>query len=187
MEARGERIGRIVTIVLAEAVRVTGRTGIVVRCDGSPEARLLTTWCRAFLSVPLQTRESGEDGGADTEFLAAHPANKTTLLLGPHFPAEPLLPLGDLYASQVKELAGGYNLPDQVQSLAERAGGIDALDRALQLRFESWLPAEQAAEELPKAARGPFLEAVRAGRFWRERAGLIPKLSARTIGVDLLG
>jgi hypothetical protein len=187
MDAREERIGRIVTAVIAEAVRVTGRAGIVVACDGSPEARLLTSWCRAFLSVPVRTRETGDDESGHSEFLAAHPANKTALLLGRNFPLEPLLPLGDLYASQVKELTGGYNLPDQVQSLAEAAGGINALDAALQLRFESWLPAEQAAEPLPKAARGPFLEAVRAGRFWRERAGLIPKLSARTIGIDLLG
>ena len=186
MDARGERIGRIVTAVLAEAVRVTGRGGIVVTCDGSPEARLLTSWCRAFLSVPLRTRESGDEERGHSEFLAAHPANKTALLLGRNFPLEPLLPLGDLYASQVKELTGGYNLPGQ-EWLAEAAGGIDALDRALQLHFESWLPADQAAEQLPKAARGPFLEAVRAGRFWRERAGLIPKLSARTIGIDLLG
>ena len=83
--------------------------------------------------------------------------------------------------------AGGYNLPEEVQALARAAGGIDALDRALQLRFEARLPADQVAEQLPEPARGPFLEAVQAGRFWRERAGLIPKLGARTIGIDLLG
>ena len=181
MTPRSERIGRIVTAVLAEALRVTGRSGIAITCAGTPEGRLLESWCSAFLSAPVWT---GEHEPA-SDVLSANPANKTALLLGRYFPAEPLLPLGDLYASQIRELAGGYNLPEDVQELARAAGGIDRLDHALQRRFEARLPEEHVLTELPEAARGPFLEAVQGGRFWRQQAGLIPKLSARTIGMDL--
>jgi hypothetical protein len=186
VNTRPDRIGRIVTGVLTEALRVTGRAGISLTCAGSPEGRLLMAWCESFLQAAVRTSENPDDVPAG-EWLAANPANKSALLLGRTFPSEPLLPLGDLYASQVRELTGGYNLPDEVDSLARAAGGIDALDRALQLHFEARFPADQVVEELPEAARGPFLEAVQAGRFWRERAGLIPKLGARTIGIDLLG
>ena len=183
MTPRSERIGRIVTTVLAEALRVTGRSGISITCAGSPEGRLLESWCRAFLSVPVGTGELA--GEPALEVLAANPANKTALLLGRNFPSERLLPLGDLYATQIRELAGGYNLPEDVQELVRAAGGIDQLDHALQRRFEARLPPERVLTELPEAARGPFLEALQAGRFWRQQAGLIPKLSARTIGMDL--
>jgi hypothetical protein len=186
MNARGERLGRIVTGVLAEALRVTSRSGILITCAGSPEGRLLMGWCESFLQAPVRTSETPDDVPAG-ELLAANPVNKTALLLGNTFPCERLLPLGDLYASQVRELTGGYNLPEEVQQLVRSAGGIDPLDRALQLHFEAWTPAVEVAAQLPDAARGPFLEAVQAGRFWRERAGLVPKLGARTIGMDLLG
>jgi hypothetical protein len=181
--ARSERIGRIVTAVLAEALRVTGRSGISITCGGTPEGRLLESWCLAFLAAPVRTGEILDEPARD--YLRANPANKTALLLGRYFPSEPLLPLGDLYASQIRELAGGYNLPEDVQELARAAGAIEQLDYVLQRRFEARIPEEHVVTELPEAARGPFLEALQAGRFWRQQAGLIPKLSARTIGMDL--
>src|SRR5262245_62544594 len=160
MEGRAQRIGRIVARVLADAVRVTRSKGIVLPDDGSAEVRMLFDWCQEHVSVEIRTVEPGAVLVPQDGMLGASLANKTGLLLGATFPGEPLVPLGDLYASQVRHLAGDVRLPENVRGLADAAGGIDVLDHALQGRFESWLTAQQAAERLPEAARGPFLEAV---------------------------
>src|SRR5262245_27008175 len=160
MEGRAERIGRIVALVLAEAVRVSSSSGIVLPDDGSAESEMLVDWCQDHVRVEIRPVEPGATLVPQDGTLAASLANKTGLLLGATFPGEPLLPLGDLYASQVRHLAGDVQLPENVRALADAAGGIDVLDHALQGRFESWLTAQQAAERLPEAARGPFLEAV---------------------------
>jgi hypothetical protein len=215
-EPGGGRIGGLIGAVLAEAVRVSHCDGIVILDDGSPEARWLIGSSRATVGadrVWAVRGDPGRDGDAgeslryrgrllalERNALTAHPANKTALLLGHSIPPEPLLPLGDLYATQIEPLAGGWSAPAEVLELADHiqrhsgydrdvdirpATGIYQLDAALTAMFEGWRPAEEAAEELPEPSRGPFLEAVRRGRFWRERAGLIPKLSTRTIGIDL--
>ena len=194
-----ERARSIVGGVLEEALRTTGRKAVVVLADGSPEARLLTEWCQATVGKARTLLAAAEPEDQDVESLryrarliarehnalTAHAANKTALLLGRDWPAEALLPLGDLYATQVAALARDWSLPPDAKRLVELAGGIEAVDRALETWFERWQPPEVALSALPAECRGPFLEAVRSGRFWRERAGLIPKLSARTIGIDL--
>ncbi len=186
MEEREARLGRIVAGVLDEAIRCAQCSGLLVVDDGSPETRLLQRWCQRHLGGRHVSARPGQiQELAGERLLSARATNKTALLLSSSFPGERVLPLGDLYATQIRELAGGCSVPADVQELADVAGGIDALDAALASCFESWLPAGKAAEQLTYPARGPFLEAVRAGRFWRERAGLIPKLSTRTIGIDL--
>lgn len=117
--------------------------------------------------------------------LVASPVNKTALLLGGEPPPEPLLPLGDLYAGQVRALAGGWSGPAAVRELADRAGGIDMLDAALvRLVDERRSPADALAE-LPDGVADAVLRAFEAGRFGRRRLGLVPKLGARTPGIDL--
>lgn len=192
------RVSLVVGRVVEEAVRSAGCVGLVIMDDGSPEAKLLSDWCRRSLGEARVWLAHGPDS-ADQESLRltarvlareknalpAHSANKTALLLGRQIPPEPLLPLGDLYATQVAALTGGWSAPPEVLEMAEQANGIDALDNALRAMFEAGKPVQDALSGLPEPARGPFLEAVRRGRFWRERAGLIPKLSTRTIGIDL--
>lgn len=192
------RVSVLIGRVVEEAVRSAGCAGLVILDDRSPEAQLLSAWCRPSLGDARVWLAQGPDR-ADQESLRmtgrvlareqnallAHPANKTALLLGRQIPPEPLLPLGDLYATQIAALAGGWSAPPEVMEMAERADGIDALDNALRAMFEARKPVQDALSDLPEPARGPFLEAVRRGRFWRERAGLIPKLSTRTIGIDL--
>ena len=204
MKVRAERISALVGAVLKEALRSTRREAVVILDDWSPEASLVAAWCASALgesNVFTATLDGLDPGSAPDEALRSHArvlarqrnaltvnaANKTSLLLTPEFPPEPLLPLGDLYASQIAELAGGWSAPARVRSLARSAGGIEVLDRALQQHVEGWKSAQEAAEPLPEEARGPFLEGIGAGRFWREHAGLIPKLSGRTIGIDLFG
>ena len=116
--------------------------------------------------------------------LLAHPANKTALLLAASVPPEPLLPLGDLYASEVEQLAGSWSAPPEVAALADAAGGIARLDAALREYVDRRRPAEAALASLPEAARAAVLDALETGRFARRRVGLVPKLTTRTLGVD---
>jgi hypothetical protein len=204
MSERAPRIAALVAAVVQQTLAATGREAVVILDDWSPEASLAADWCALAIGEANVVRATldGLDPGLVPEevlrgharalarqrnALTAHAANKTTLLLTRDFPPEPLLPLGDLYASQVATLAGGWSGPAWVRSLARSAGGIEAIDHALMLHCEGWNRADEAAAHLPEEARGPFLEALRAGRFWREHAGLIPKLSGRTIGIDLFG
>jgi hypothetical protein len=217
MDERFSRTRALVGAVLDAAVRTAGCDGIVILNDGSPEARLLDDWCRRTLGETRVWSASVPDGGPATSdlealrfaartmanernALTANPANKTALLLGRAIPPEPLLPLGDLYATQIEAMTGSWSVPPEVLELVDSAlkfapnharadikpaSGIHEVDEALRALFEGWQPAQDAVSGLPEPCRGPFLEAVRRGRFWRERAGLIPKLSTRTIGIDL--
>jgi hypothetical protein len=53
--------------------------------------------------------------------------------------------------------------------------------------FERRLPPERALGHLPERTRTVILQRLEAGRFWRRRTGLVPKLGTRTLGVDLSG
>jgi len=117
--------------------------------------------------------------------LLAHPVNKTALLLSARVPPEPLLPLGDLYASQVEALAGGWTAPPAVRELARRAGGVAVLDAALIGWLEERRELAAALARLPEEGRAAVRAALEAGRFARRHVGLVPKLSARTPGIDL--
>lgn len=126
------------------------------------------------------------EAGRGEPALLAHPANKTALLLaGLDLPPEPLLPLGDLYATEVQALAGAWSAPAPVRALADVAGGIGMLDGALRAYLDERRPLAEALSLLPEEARGRVFAALEAGRFGRRRVGLVPKLGARTLGVDL--
>jgi hypothetical protein len=119
--------------------------------------------------------------------LVAHPANKTVLLLAPPLPPEALLPLGDLYASQVAALAGAWTGPPALERLAHAVGGVEVLDAALHAWIEERRPFEALVESLGPRAAAEVRRAFEAGRFWRLRVGLVPKLGSRTLGIDLFG
>lgn len=122
---------------------------------------------------------------AGGKVLVANPANKTALLLGVAAPPEPLLPLGDLYATDVLQLAGGWTAPPAVRALAEAAGGIEALDSALRAHFDERRSLQEALVRLPEEVRSTVAEAVTSTRFARRRMGIVPKLGPRTLGLDL--
>jgi hypothetical protein len=115
--------------------------------------------------------------------LPANPANKTALLLGGALPPEPLLPLGDLYASEIRELTGDWSAPDPVRELAERCGGIEVLDAALRECFDSRNPG--GLRILEPAARCAVEDALERGRAARMFGPIVPKVGSRTLGVDL--
>lgn len=115
--------------------------------------------------------------------LVANPANKTALLLGGPLPPEPLLPLGDLYASQVAELAGGWSAPAAVRELASAAGGVERLDAALHQRIDRRDP--HGLDGLGAELKAAIEAALARGAAARVYPCVVPKLAARTLGVDL--
>jgi hypothetical protein len=176
---RAARIGRIVGGVLRQVAADAGAPGIVVLEDWTPEGELTYEWAvRALGEHSVWRAAAGAIG------LAALPASKTVLLLAPTQNA-PLLPLGDLYASQVEELTGRWSAPPNIEALAERAGGIHALDAALQ----RWLEERQALADALRPLGEELAEAVglqlRRARSARWHTGIVPKLGTCTLGIDL--
>lgn len=208
---RADRLARIVAGVVRQAVEDAGAAGVVLLEADTPEGMLAADWAARSLgaarvwradappdeahdphvglaaptSLPRveAERSAGRVLAARLGALLAHPSNKTALLLSRSAPPESLLPLGDLYASQVAALAGGWSLPEEVRDLAERLGGIEVLDGALMKLFEHRAPA--AALELGAGVGAELVARLDAARFARARVGLVPKLGRRTLGVDL--
>lgn len=199
---RGAAIRSVVGGVIAEAMRLAGAGGVAVLDDWTPEGELAYEWlveslgeARVWRGAALASNVHGEDR-ADTQMLAAwhfatdragliaHPATKTALLLGGPLPRADLFPLGDLYASQVVQLAGGWSVPDELEPVLHRIGGVDVLDAALARLIDG-----RESPSAALAALGPSADEIlglyERGRYYRLRPGLVPKLGARTIGVDL--
>ncbi len=131
--------------------------------------------------LDARLRGAATPGGA----LIANPLNKTALLLTPAAPPEPLLPLGDLFATDVRALVGDFSLPAPVRGLADEVGGIDALDAVLRAYFDERRRLAEALAPVPEPARTRVQDALAAARFARRRVGLVPKLGPRTPGIDL--
>ncbi len=210
-ERRAARIGEAVGAVARQALIDRGAHRVALLDDGSPEADLATRFLAAALGDDAVVRVSVDGAGVELLLhllpsgvsrerladearrmkarlldgaLTAHPANKTELLLGSALPPEPLLPLGDLYASEVEGLCGGWSASAEVRALAGEAGGVEALDAALR----RWLDGRDSAglDALPAAVAEQVKRRFRAGRAARLAPRIIPKLGTRTLGVDLL-
>ena len=207
----GERIAEAVGAVARQCLADQGRGRVALLDDGSPEAALAASILAAELgpdalvrvevseaevepllhfaapgSPPDRVRDEARRTRARLldDALPAHPANKTELLLGASLPPEALLPLGDLYASEVAELGGGWSASPEVRMLAEAAGGIAVLDAALRRWLEGRDPA--ALDALPAEAADQVKRRFRAGRAARLSPRTVPKLGTRTLGLDLL-
>ena len=168
MTDAAQRIAFVVRGVVQQTLRDAAETS--VRLLGQPglQSALIERWCA------LEFSAAG---------LSVNAASKTELLLGVAEPAA-LLPLGDLYASEVAAYAGGYELGPVGRSLAEAAGGIEPLDAALHRLLDERRAPHAAFQQIP-ALREPVLRRLQETRFLRTRLGIVPKLGARTIGIDL--
>ncbi|MBV9110392.1 MAG: hypothetical protein JO306_13350 [Gemmatimonadetes bacterium] len=208
-DARWSRIAAIVGAVARQALADRGADRIALLDDGGPEAELAARFLAAelgdaaVLRITLSEREmepvlhlapevSGERLAEETRrmkarlsprALPANAANKTALLLGGELPPEPFLPLGDLWASEVAALCGDWSASAEARAIAEAAGGIEALDAALRNHVDSRDPA--ALGVLPCDAADAVRRAIAAGRASRLNARVVPKIGARTLGVDL--
>ena len=205
MSSRAERLASIVRAVVAMAVREAGARSVVVLDDWTPEGELVYEWLIAELgeeriwraaSLASNVQHGGADA-ADAQRLAAwrmareqaaliaHPANKTVLLLGGRLPWADLYPLGDLWASQMESLARRWSGPAEVEAVADAAGGLAALDAALARMIDARVHTADALASLPAAAAQQLVTLYERGRYFRLRARLVPKLGARTLGIDL--
>jgi hypothetical protein len=203
MSAPARRAALIVRGVVAAALRDAAATAVIVLDDWTPEGELAYEWLVAVLGEDHVWRAASLDGkdaarAADDAqqvaawhmmqergALVAHPANKTALLLGGRLPWADLFPLGDLWASQVESIASRWSGPGDVEAVARDAGGIDALDAALIRLVDAREDLEHALSDLPPAVAQQLIMLYERGRFFRLRPRLVPKLAARTIGVDL--
>lgn len=159
---------------------------LVRRPGGDPPAGALAALEPAVLIEEARRLEARLIAQAAAQgALLANPANKTALLLGTAALPEPLLPLGDLYATDMLALAGAWSAPPPVRALAELAGGIEALDGALRAHFDERRPLDEALTRVRPEARAPLATALSGARFARRRLGLVPKLGPRTLGLDL--
>jgi hypothetical protein len=202
------RIGEVIGAVARQALADRGRTRIALLDDGGPEAKLAASILRSQLGddavIPIDTADVDPEPllrglTVDTrrmdeevrrmrarlkdDALAAHPANKTALLLGGELPPEPLLPLGDLWATDVLALAGGWSAPPEVLALAEEAGGIEALDGVLRRLVDGRDPS--ALDALPPAVVERVRGMLAAGSGSRRYPHIVPKLGGRTLFADL--
>jgi hypothetical protein len=202
---RTAAIRSTVSAVIVEAVRSAGASGVVVLDDWTPEGELTYEWLvaaldetRVWRGASLASNVHGvELDRADAQALAisrfvrlqggliAHPSSKTVLLLGGPLPRADLFPLGDLYASQVAQLAGGWSMPEELAGIVTRAGGMNALDAALARLVDGREAAPTALAGLAGDVADEVMRLYGRGRYHRRRPWLVPKLGARTLGVDL--
>jgi len=196
MAGRADRIATIIAGVLRQAIADSGAERVILLADGSPEAELLTAMLQPRLGGGFATREAAgprwpelldawanaahEQPGA----LVAAASNKTAALLGAALPG-PLLPLGDVWASQVQALCGAWSGPPELRQLSNRAGSIESLDAALATVVDRRRMPHEAGALLAPDVAGTLLALWERGRFARRHLGLVPKLGQRTIGVDL--
>jgi hypothetical protein len=198
---RSTDLRRIVCGVAEQALRDAAATGIVVLDDWTPEGELLYEWLVAGLGEERIWREAslasnvhGVDGpgnqpgawriAVERSALLAHPATKTALLLGGRLPFADLFPLGDLYATQVVALARGWTVPVAAAGLVNEAGA-EAVDEALHRMIEGREPAAAACSGLDEGAATELIRLYARGRHYRLRPRLVPKLTGRTLGMDL--
>jgi hypothetical protein len=207
MGGRERRIAEVVGAVARQALDDRGAARIALLDDGGPEAELAARLLAEVLGADRVVRVTAGDGEVESVLhlapygdagrageearrlrarlmdgaVAAHPGNKTALLLGGELPPEPLLPLGDLWATDVAELAGGWSAPPGVMRIVELAGGIEALEAALR----AWADGRDAMEFGTLEAADAVLRALAAGRASRLHPRIVPKIAGRTLGVDL--
>jgi hypothetical protein len=198
----------MVSAVARQLLRDRGAERLVLLDDGTPEAalaaRLLEPLGEAVVRLPqdgpwldsvLHVAGHGEPGAGEREeahrFLArlvpgslsCGARSKTDLVLGGELPPEPFLPLGDLYASEIVELGGGWRGTELARELATAAGGVERLDQALRALLDA--RDHTALERLPAGAGERVAAALATGSSARAYPRLVPKLGTRTLGVDL--
>ncbi|CAN5696498.1 hypothetical protein BH23GEM10_BH23GEM10_17080 [soil metagenome] len=198
--AAAARVERVVCGVVEAALAASGAHGLLVLEDRSPEGELVHGWLqRAFgdtahrVTVLASNVQGMEPAAAhrlvaDREYgrmLIVHRVNRTMLLRGGAPPRADLLPLGDVHASWLERLHGACTLSADVQAAADAVGGLDRLDAVLAAWIDARADSAAAVVGLDPAAAARLTELYERGRFYRLWPRLVPKLGARTLGIDL--
>lgn len=164
------RLAFVVRGVVQQAMTDAGASGLRLVDTPSEDSSLIEKWC----GIHFEDSDAG---------LAVGSASKTELLLGQPMPAA-LYPLGDLYASEVAALGGSGGLSREASQLAQRAGGVARLDDALRALLDERRDADAAFVHIPELQES-VRRRLQQTRFRRAHPGIVPKLGARTIGIDL--
>jgi hypothetical protein len=165
------RLAWVIRGVVEQAIRDAGAIGIRLAEPESAASRLIERWCGTTFSAA---------GSA----LGVSALNKTELLLAGVREHADLYPLGDLYASELAAFTAEAAVSGPVAELAAAAGGLAQLDAGLRRLLDERRTADAAFAGMVHV-REMVLTRLHATRFGRTRAGIIPKLGARTIGIDL--
>ena len=171
MPAAEQRIGFIVRGVVHQAMQDSGRSTLRLIGDATPDSELIERWCAVRFS-------------RDAASLTVSSVNKTVLLLAGIEQPVDLSPLGDLYASELGQFCPGSRLSGSAAEFANMAGGVDILDDCLRKLLDERREAEAAFAAAPHL-REPLMRRMQQTRFRRTRAGIIPKVGPRTVGIDL--
>lgn len=110
-------------------------------------------------------------------------ANKTELIWAERLPPEPLLPLGDLYASQIHALAGDCTVPPPLADIEPHQ--LRAVDEAMARVVDDGIRPDVAFAELSPELRDAVISAMRRSAWKGTLPPVVPKLGRRTLGVDL--
>ena len=170
MTNRRALIERVLTGVLRQAFEDAGTRRYTVEGSG-PATAFASALCN----------RAGAEAGAG---LRVNAASKTALLLG-DVPDADVLPFGDLYHTELVALIGAHQPGVIVMELAALCGGAETLDETLRRFYDQRSGWDAAAALIPPNARPAVKARLDAARFQRLRVGLVPKLGARTLGIDL--
>lgn len=204
------RLRTVIVGVVESALGERGAGGVVLTGPESPERRLLLRWLGERAVVPedevvapvrealaaaapdapprvleVEARRAVARARAATDgLLCASEIHKTALVLASALPPEPLLPLGDVWASEVEAAAGACTVPAPLEGLVA-PDTMASVDGALRAHLESGLAVEEALAPLEPALRERLADLLRRRPWGRFRTPLVPKLGARTVGIDL--
>jgi hypothetical protein len=204
MKADRPALSQVIGAVIRQAVEDVGANGLMVLDAETADGRWVLEIAalalgshRVRVAPPVDAAVGSDSADAewaraaariaarDANLLLANTACKTVLLLSRSIPTEPLLPLGDLYASAVVQLVGSVSVPDDVAGLVDVAGGFEVVDHALATWLEGRRPLREALSSIPADARETVFERLRTNRASRRWPYRVPKLSERTLWIDI--
>ncbi len=210
-----DRVTRVVVAVVAEAIREADANGVVLASSPRPETVLLERWFTAAsitvrnpdaevvraVADSLEASLAGDASEAEARsneearraaarvianregLIPVSAANKTELIWAERLPPEPLLPLGDLYASQIHTLAGACSAPPPLVDI--EPDRLRAVDKALAQVVDHGVRPDIAFAALPSELRDAAFSAMQRSAWRGTLPPVVPKLSSRTLGVDL--
>lgn len=189
-EAVASRLG--VTLEVVDISPVVSAFRETLRLEDPRVLGNVRARCRMIVTYAYSNRHNG---------LVVGTGNKSEILVG-YFTkygdgGVDILPIGDLYKTQVREAARRLGIPDAIiekvpsarlwpgQTDEEELGiSYDDLDRIL-LGLELWLPVEDIAQRTGLSMEQVLrVEGMVASAVHKRRMPLIPKVGIRTVGLD---
>lgn len=206
MRREGLIAARVAAVVRAE-VRRLGLEGVVLASPPGPAGELLARWLApagrvaapdagAVADVAGALAAAGAPGraveglawravadalAAGERLLPVAATDKTSLLLDPSPLPARVVPLGDVWATRVGEIAGGAALPPVLAHASPE--DVERVEGALRAYLEEGVGPDAAFAPLGPL-EGPVRRALDAAEA-RRRGLLVPKLEGWTVGADL--